>query len=273
MMRAKKVISVTYAWQLLDVIGKTTTQFFINFMELVFFIVTVLRRGFSFIRKNKQNALIKNAVVREIIFDGVDTLIPTIMVMSIIIGFSVIAQLIMVLQALGSETEAVIILIRYVALELSPLLTAIVVICRSGSASAIVFGNMSINQEVKGLELLGIDVLVYLAFPCLLGIAISQISLSVYFATLSGVLGIFFSAIFDSPSNLKYFSILIESINPMELIFYLIKNMLFGLIIGGSACFHGLSVKLSVTEVPQRTQKAIMNSLLYVLIINALFIL
>ena len=59
----------------------------------------------------------------------------------------------------------------------------------------------------------------------------------------------------------------------MELIFYLIKNMLFGMIIGGNACFHGLGVKLSVTEVPQRTQKAIMNSLLYVLVINALFIL
>jgi len=61
------------------------------------------------------------------------------MVMSIIIGFSVTAQLIMALQALGSETEVVIILIRFVALELSPLLTAIVVICRSGSATAIVF--------------------------------------------------------------------------------------------------------------------------------------
>ena len=90
------MISISYAWQLIDVIGKTTTQFIINVVELVFFIVTVLRRGFSFIHKHKHNALIKNAVVREIIFDGVDTLMPTIMVMSIIIGFSVTAQLIMV---------------------------------------------------------------------------------------------------------------------------------------------------------------------------------
>jgi ABC-type transporter Mla maintaining outer membrane lipid asymmetry permease subunit MlaE len=51
---------------------------------------------------------------------------------------------------------------------------------------------MSINQEVKGLELLGIDVLVYLAFPCLLSKAVSQVSLSVYFAVLSVALGIFF---------------------------------------------------------------------------------
>jgi len=272
-MRATNVISISNAWLVVDVIGKATTQFIKNFVELVFFIVTVLRRGFSFIHKNKQNALIKNAVVREIIFDGVDTLIPTILVMSIIIGFSITAQLIMVLQALGSETKVVAILISFVALELCPLITAIVIICRGGSALAIVIGNMSINQEVKGLELLGIDVLVYLAFPPLVGKAISQISLSVYFATLSITLGIFFSAIFGTPSNLKYFSILIDSIKPMALLYFLIKNMLFGIIIGANACYHGLHVSQSVTEVPQRTQKAIMHSLLSVFIINALFML
>jgi phospholipid/cholesterol/gamma-HCH transport system permease protein len=132
---------------------------------------------------------------------------------------------------------------------------------------------MSINQEVKGLELLGIDVLVYLAFPSLLSKAISQISLSVYFATLSVALGIFFSAIFDSPSNLKYFAILIDSIEPMELLYFLIKNILFGIIIGANACYHGLHVSQSVTEVPQRTQKAIMHSMLSVFVINALFML
>jgi len=272
-MKATNVNYVSYAWQLVDLIGQTTTQFIINVVELVFFIITVLRRGFSFIHKNKQNALIKNAVVREIIFDGIDSLMPTTLVMSIIIGFSIIAQLIMVLQALGSETEVVNILISFVALELCPLITAIVIICRGGSALAIVIGNMSINQEVKGLELLGIDVLVYLAFPSLLSKAISQISLSVYFATLSVALGIFFSAIFDSPSNLKYFAILIDSIEPMELLYFLIKNILFGIIIGANACYHGLHVSQSVTEVPQRTQKAIMHSMLSVFVINALFML
>ena len=63
-MRATNVISVAYVWQLVDMIGRTTTQFIINVVELVFFTVTVLRRGFSFIHNNKQNALIKNAVVR-----------------------------------------------------------------------------------------------------------------------------------------------------------------------------------------------------------------
>jgi phospholipid/cholesterol/gamma-HCH transport system permease protein len=257
----------------LDALGQSASQFVINGIDFVFFIVTVLRRGVAFIYKNKRNTLIKNAVVREVIFDGIDSLIPTGLILGGVIGFSITAQLIIVLQSLGAETKVVNILISFVALELSPLIAALIIICRGGSALSIVIGNMSINQEVKGLELLGIDVLVYLAFPSVVGKAISQISLSVYFATLSVALGIFFSAIFDSPSNLKFFSILIDSIEPIDLVYFLVKNTLFGLIIGANACYHGLHVSRSVTEVPQRTHKAIMHSMLAVFVINALFML
>ena len=258
---------------LLEILGHRSQQFIINIIDLIFFIVTVLRRGFSYLRKNKDNSLIKNAVVREIIFDGVDSLISTILILSIVIGFSTIAQLIIFLQNIGTETEVINILLRHVTLELIPLLTAIVIICRSGSAMAIQMGNMSINQEIKSLELLGVDVLVLFAFPSLVGKTISQISLSCYFSTLTITFGILFSAIFDSSSNLKYFSILIDSIQPMELFYFLINNMLFGMIISANASFHGLHVKHSVTEVPQRVQKAIMHSLFSVFAISVLYIL
>ena len=259
--------------KILDLLGYTSRQFLINVVELIFFIVTVLRRGFSYLRKNKGNTLIKDAIVREIIFDGVDSLISTVLVLSIIIGFSITAQLIVLLQSMGSETEVVNILIHYVAFELSPLVTAIILICRNGSATAIMTGYMSVNQEVKSLELLGVDVLVLFAFPGLIGKAISQVSLSCYFSILSITFGILFSAVIGTSSNLKYFSVLIDSIEPMELVYFLIKNMLFGMIISANASFHGLHAKLSVTEVPQRTQKAIMHSIFSIFAISALFIL
>jgi phospholipid/cholesterol/gamma-HCH transport system permease protein len=223
--------------------------------------------------QHEHNGVIRNSIVTQIIFSGVDSLIPTILLMSVAIGFSVTAQLILTLQAYGSEKEVVNLLIRFVALELSPLLTAIIVISRSGSAVAVDIGNMAINKEIHGLELLGIDALVYVAFPRLLGIAVSQIMLAVYFSSLSIILGIFFSVLLESSSNFKYFFILINSISPLELLAFLFKNMLFGFIIGANACFHGLQVKYSVTEVPQETQQAIIHSLVSVFFINALFVL
>lgn len=262
---------IRFLLQLIDRIGNSTRQTIFTEMELVLFASTALRRGVNFVFQNEHNGAIRNAVVTQIIFSGVDSLVPTMLLMSIAIGFSVTAQLIITLQAFDSEKEVVNLLIRFVALELSPLLTAIIIICRSGSAVAVDIGNMSINKEIRGLELLGIDVLVYVAFPRLVGIAISQIILAVYFSSLSIVLGIFFSALMESSSNFKYFFILISSITPVELLGFLFKNCLFGFIIGANSCFHGLRVKHSVTEVPQETQQAILHSLVAVFFINALF--
>lgn len=258
--------------QLIDRLGYSVRNTIFTELELVLFASTVLRRGVKYVCQNEHNGAIRNSIVTQIIFSGIDSFLPTMLLVSVATGISA-AELILALQAYGSEKEVVNLLIRFVALELSPLLTAIVLICRSGSAVAVDMGNMSINKEIRGLELLGIDVLVYLGFPRVLGIAISQVALAVYFSCVAIVLGIFFSVLLESSSNFKYFFLLIASITPLELLAFLFKNMLFGFIIGSNACFHGLRVKYSVTEVPQETQQAIIHSLVSIFFINVLFVL
>lgn len=258
--------------KILEILGYKIRQILTNVVDLVFFIVTVLRRGFSYLVNSKGNTLIKDSIVREIIFDGIDSLVSTVLVLSIVVGVGITAQLITFLENIGSETEVINILLHYVAFDLCPLLTAIIVICRSGSAMAIQTGIMSVNQEIKSLELLGIDALVLFAFPSLVGKTISQIALACYFSVLSISIGILSSAIFDSIANLKYFSIFSDSIEPAELVYFLIKNSIFGVIISANASFHGLHAQSSVTEVPQRTQKAIMHSFFSVFVISVLFV-
>ncbi len=257
----------------IDHLGFSVRNVILTEIELIFFTTTVIRRGMTFIHHPENNGIIKNAIVTQIIFSGVDSLIPTILLMSISIALSVTAQLIITLQAYGSEKEVINLIIRFVVLELSPLLTAIIIICRSGSAVAVDLGNMSLNKELKSLELLGIDILVYVAFPRLIGIAVSQIVLAIYFSTLSIILGVFFSILLDTSANAKYLFILINSLSPIEIIKFLIKNIFFGLIIGANSCFHGLKVSHSVTEVPQRTQQAIVHCLISMFIMNVLFLL
>jgi phospholipid/cholesterol/gamma-HCH transport system permease protein len=261
---------ISFFLQFIDRIGYSVRRTILTELELVLFASTAFRRGIRFLVRNQHHGVIKNAIVTQIIFSGIDSFVPTMLLISIASGIST-AELILTLQAFGSEKEVINLLIRFLALELSPLLTAIVLISRSCSAVAIDMGNMSINKEIKGLELLGIDVLIYLVFPRLIGMTVSQIILAVYFSSLSIVLGIFFAVLFESSSNFKYFFILINSLNPQELLSFLFKNLLFGLIISANGCFHGLRVKYSVTEVPQETQKAIIHSLVSVFFINALF--
>jgi phospholipid/cholesterol/gamma-HCH transport system permease protein len=194
---------------------------------------------------------------------------PTLFLFSLLIGLSVTAQLILFFQTFATEKEVITMLTHFVALQLSPTLTSIMLIARSGSAITVDIGNMSINHE---MALLGIDPYIYLVYPRLIGLAISQVALAVYFSIFSMSFGIFFSALLDSPTNYKYFFLLINSFSITELILFLINNAICGVAIAAYACFYGLNVKESVTEVPQATQKAIVTSLLAIFLINTFFV-
>ncbi len=262
---------ISFFQQFLGLLGRWLIHSTASFFAVLQFTLTTFKRGFLYHRQYPKSNIIKQSMISQVIFSGIDALFPTFFILSLLIGVSVTTQLILFLQSFSSENEVISLLTQLVALQLSPVLTAIVLIARSGSAISVDMGNMSINHEIKGLELLGIDPYIYLAYPRLIGLAISQIALSVYFSISTMLFGIFFSGVLDSPSNFKYFYILIDSFNATQLILFLINNAICGITIAAYACFVGLNVKKSVTEVPQATQEAIVKSLLAILFINAFF--
>lgn len=249
-------------------VGRHTINGLLYVVDVTVFIVEAMRgwrqRGGLFNRAGRQS------VVTQIIFSGIDAL-PTITILSIAVGVSVTAQLIYLLQPFATENEITHVLTRVIALELGSLLTAFIVIGRSGSAIAVDLGNMTLNREVEGLELLGVDVNNYFVSPRLLGVAFSQLALAIYFSSLAMVVGITITALMENTTNFKYLFTLVQAFEPLGLMIFLIKNLLFGLIIGAAACFHGLRVGVSVTEVPQETQRAIVNSLILIFLLDGLF--
>jgi len=249
-----------------DFIGRKAIDAVLYIVKLFSFTLSSL---FSWRSKENLSRINRRPLVSQIIFGGVDAL-PTISIISLAIALSVTAQFILLLQTFTTEREVIQVISQIVAQELAPLLTAIILIGRSGSAIAVDLGNMRLHNEIRGLELLGIDIQHLFVLPRILGLAFSQFTLAVYFSGIVMVGGIIFSALLDSPSNYKYLFILIEAFTPYELLIFLIKNLLFGLIIGAVACFHGLRVELSVTELPQQTQQAIVNSLVLIFVFDGL---
>ncbi|BCG65956.1 MAG: phospholipid/cholesterol/gamma-HCH transport system permease protein [Methyloprofundus sp.] len=251
--------------------GRWLIQSTHTFFAALQFTFCVLQRGLLYQHKHPKHNVIKQVTTTQIIFSGIDALFPTLFILSLLISFSVTAQLILFLQNIATEKEVISLLTQFVALQLGPTVTAIVLIARSGSAIAVDLGNMSINNEIKGLRLLGVDPLIYLAYPRLIGLAISQMTLAVYFSVFTMLFGVLFAGLLGSLSNFKYFFILIDAISISELCLFLIKNAICGIAIAAYACYFGLNVKNSVTEVPQATQKAIVKSLIAIFFINAIF--
>ncbi len=251
---------------IIDLIGQKAISAMLYAWRLFAFTLSIF---FSSHNTKVNRSSSNQRIASQIIFSGIDAL-PTITILSLAIAFSVTAQFIFLLQTLTTEKEVIQILSQIIAQELAPLLTAIILIGRSGSAIAVDLGNMKLHNEMRGLELLGIDIKDFFVLPRIIGLAFSQFTLAIYFSGIVMVVGIIFSALLDSPSNYKYLFILVHSFTPYELMIFIIKNLLFGVIIGAIACFHGFRVKNSVTELPQQTQQAIVNSLILIFIIDGL---
>jgi phospholipid/cholesterol/gamma-HCH transport system permease protein len=250
------------------VVGRQALRIPHYLLDLTTFILRAFREWRH--QSNLFNHATYMSVVVQVIFSGVDAL-PAITLLALASGLSITYQLITTVQVFGTTTDVVNLLTQIVALEFGSLLTAITLIGRSGSAITVDLANMKQNREIEGLELLGINVNHFFITPRLLGTTIAQLVLAVYFSIISLISGILVTAMLGGSSYLNYLTEIPLAFNPNDLLLFLLKNSFFGLLIGATACYHGLRVELSPTEVPQQTQRAIVNSLTLVFILDGLF--
>ena len=236
-------------------------------LDLTAFILHALRDWFR--RGHLFNRATRQSLMSQIIFTGVDAL-PVITLLALAVGFSITSQLLMLAQALGSEHDAAGMLTGIVGVELSSLLTAIVLIGRSGSAIVVDTGYMQLHGEVEALELLGINVREFFVTPRIIGAAISQVTLAVYFAGIALFGGVFLNGVLFHLQTTHQLKHLAEALHPSQIAVFVLKNLLFGIIIAGTACFHGLEVRNSPTELPQQTQRSIVTSLVLVFLVDGL---
>lgn len=215
------------------------------------------------------NRASRRAVVAQVIFTGVDAL-PSILILSLALGVGVIAQLVLALQEFGTQSYVVTVITNLVALELGALLTAIFLVSRSGSAITVDLLNMKINNEIHALELLGININDFLIVPRLIGCSIAQVVLAIVFSFLTLTSAVIITAAFAPINLVQYFSAIVGAFTGLDIAVFLFKNALFGLIIASVACFHGLQIRSSVTEIPQQTQKAIVSTLVVIFVLDGI---
>lgn len=236
-------------------------------IDLVTFSMLALRDWFS---KNKLfDSHSYSTTVAQIIFTGVDAL-PTITFLGLATGFIFTFRLISISNTLGGTNDIVNLLITVICLSAGPFLAAIIIISRTGSAIVVDLGNMKLHGEIEALENLGININDYLIAPRIISTAISQLAITVYFTVVALLSGILISALFVNPSHFEFIFKISNSFTPYLMSIFVVKNIIFGYVIATVACYNGLRVQQSATEVPQRTTASIVQSLSFVFIIDSL---
>ena len=155
--------------------------------------------------------------------------------------------------------------------ELGPLITAIVVAGRSSAGIASEIATMKVSEEVDALQSMGFDPLRWLVVPrCLV------LALTLPFLTWAGdmlaLLGGLVATTMTTPMTARgYFEGVLNAITFDDFAAGLIKTPFLGLAIGLIACGQGLRARGGAVAVGARTTSAVVESILSVIAISALF--
>ncbi len=206
-------------------------------------------------------------IIRQILFTGVDAL-PVTSVIALMLGIIVITQAGSQLPKLGAGGLVGSIIVVAIIRELGPLITAVIVVGRSGTAITTELGNMSVGREVVALRLMGIPVSRFIVMPRLVGMVISMFCLTLYFDVVA-VLGGFLVAKAQMTIPLETFlEGVARALSFSDVVLTGLKPLLFGTAVAAVCCHHGLCVGASYTEVPQQTTKAMINAVTICLLLD-----
>lgn len=211
-----------------------------------------------------------NAVIQRFDFVGVRAL-GIIGLMSFLIGIVIGQQGAVQLRQFGAEVYTINLVGRITLRELGPLMTAIMVAGRSGSAFAAQIGTMKLTEEVDAMRTIGVSPIEALVVPRMMAAVIMMPLLSFYSMLITLLGGGIYVWIDLGIPPLTYIERLQEVVPIRDLWVGMIKAPVFGFIIALTGCFQGMLVEGDSEQVGIRTTAAVVQAIFLVIVIDAVF--
>lgn len=229
------------------------------------FMVEVFRQTGRFITRRKTANRI---LTMQILFTGVEAL-SVVATISLSIGAVIVIQGLSLLPQFGQGQLIYDILIIVITRELGPVLTALIVTARSGTAIATELGNMVINHEVEAYSVTGINPIQHIVVPRFIGVTVSTFLLNLYF-NVFGLMGSFVVTQFVNPIALReYSSGLLAALSVTDVASSVVKSVVFGAITALVATFYGLQVERSSTEIPVAAIRSVGRGITLLIVADA----
>jgi phospholipid/cholesterol/gamma-HCH transport system permease protein len=200
---------------------------------------------------------------------GVDSF-PIIVLSSLSIGFALALQTYIGLSRFGGEEVLGVVVALGITRELGPVVTALMVTGRNGSAMAAEIGTMQITEQVDALCTLRIDPYQYLIVPRILAATIILPFLTI-FAMACGILGGYLYTAYASDINPgTYITGIQQYIMLKDIIGGLIKASFFGFILATIGTYMGYTTRGGAEGVGQSTTQSVVVASIVILVANYL---
>ena len=200
---------------------------------------------------------------------GVDAL-PVVSLVSLLTGLIIAFEAAQPLAAYGAQIYLANTIGRVMTRELGPIMTAVVLAGRSGSAFAAELGTMKVNEELDALGTMGLDPLRFLVIQRILAGTVLTPLLTVYAMAL-GVLGGAIVMVGIGFSLAIIWNQLLSALAASDVLVGVFKGVVFGAAVSGIGCQRGMETGQGPAAVGVATTKAVVAGILAIVLIDALF--
>jgi len=208
--------------------------------------------------------------MRQMAAIGVDAL-PIVAIMSICAGFILAMQTGSELRRFGALQYVMDVIGIGFTRELGPLLTALIVCGRSGSAFSAEIGTMVVTSEIDAMKTMAMDPVELVLTPKYIAAMITIPCLTIMSNTFGILAGAAFMYISTKITLAMYLRYVFNSIVLRDVLSGLLKSLVFATIIVNVGCMEGLRVRGGADAVGRSTTSAVVRSTYLVILADAFF--
>ncbi len=207
------------------------------------------------------------STVEHVVKYGVDSL-PIVCMICYLVGVIIAMQSAYTLEKWGASILIADLVGISALRELAPLMAAILITGRSGSAITAEIGTMKVAEEIDALQVMGLNTTKFLIVPKFLAMLIAVpcvTAIAMLVMILGGfTVGVFFSGI----DVVSYFEATADALVMMDLTSGMIKSFFFALVICWVGVYRGFQVEGGAEGVGQKTTSSVVTSISLIIIVD-----
>ena len=267
-LHAPPLIPAVQRSTLSDLAAGAANRMFADFVRVMSFVgelLTALAHAFFHPLSVRWNSVL--FYMKRVGVDG----FPIVTLISLLVGVIIAFMSSLQLRQFGAVTYVASLVGFAMVRELAPLMTAIIVAGRSGSAFCAEIGSMMINEEVDALTTMGFDPIRFLAVPKVLASVVVVPLLTVYAAFFGILGGLIIGVVGLDLTAYSFMKQTMTSFKAFDVASSLVKSAVFAVLVSSIACQRGFQVRGGAEAVGAATTSAVVSGIFLIVVANSAF--
>ncbi|MGE0718916.1 MAG: ABC transporter permease [Alphaproteobacteria bacterium] len=196
--------------------------------------------------------------------------VPIVTLMGFLIGLIMAFQSAIPMRRFGADLFVADLVSLSLLRELGPLMAAILLAGRTGSAFAAEIGTMKVNEEVDALTTMGLVPVRFLVVPRVLA-GVFVMPMLAMVMNVAGLLGCLVVMVSLGFPPITFFNQLVGATTYGDLLGGLFKAAVFGLLVAGVGCMRGLQTTTGAAAVGESTTRSVVSGILLIILADGVF--